>query len=126
MIEEESEGYALPYGHPDIGPHGNRLLMLGVIVKSDAGHAIESGFLGDVARVGDDTLGVGGEPAKLEVTQGIENGELRMGNDDFIGGGDEAGYDLGGFWAQGGDDGRRASGGNEGGEHLFQMGFVGQ
>ena len=47
--------------------------MLGVVVERDTGHAVEGGFLRDIARVGDDTLGMGREPAKLEVAQRLDD-----------------------------------------------------
>ena len=69
-INELGDGFTETVGvfaNEDIGADGDGLLMLSVVVKSDTGDAVESGLFGDVARVGDDTLGMGGEPSELEV-----------------------------------------------------------
>ena len=47
--------------------------MLGVVVERDTGHAVEGGLLRDITRIGDDTLGMGREPAELEVTQRFDD-----------------------------------------------------
>ena len=69
-IDELSDGFTETVGvfaNEDIGADGDGLLMLCVVVKSDTGDAVESGLFGDVARVGDDTLGVSCQPAELKV-----------------------------------------------------------
>lgn len=71
---ESGDGFTQTVGilaHEDVGADGDRLLMLGVVIDSDAGDTIEGGLFGYVARVGDDALGMGGEPAELKVIQRV-------------------------------------------------------
>ena len=48
--------------------NGHGLLMLGIIVQSDTGNAIEGSLLGHVARICDYTLCMSRQPPKLEIT----------------------------------------------------------
>ena len=57
------------FAHKDVGTLGDGLLMLGVAVEGDAGHAVEGRLLSHVTAVGDDAAGMGGEPTELEVRE---------------------------------------------------------
>ena len=53
--------------HQFVGAYLHGLYVLGVAVQRDAGHVVESSFLGHVSRVGDDAFGMGREIAELKV-----------------------------------------------------------
>ena len=60
--------------------------MLGIVVERNAGHAVEGSLLGDVARVGDDTLGVSREPAELEVRERVDQADISIQRADSLAG----------------------------------------
>ena len=47
--------------------------MFRIIVQRDTGNTVERGFFRHVTRIGDDALGVGREPAKLQIAEWIDH-----------------------------------------------------
>ena len=47
--------------------------MLRVVVERDAGNVVEGRLLGNVARVGNYSLGMGGELAEVEIAHAFHN-----------------------------------------------------
>ena len=97
--------------------------MLGVAVERDAGHSVEGGLLGDVARVGDDAAGIGREPSELEIGQGVLDEELRAGDLQL---GEQSDDDTQGLVAQGCNDGHVGGLTDECLQHQAQLLLVGQ
>ena len=57
------------FSHQHVGADGDRLLMLGIVVERDAGDTVESSLLSHIARVGNNPLGMGRQPAELKVVK---------------------------------------------------------
>ena len=55
------------FAHKDVRAYTDGFLMLRIVVERDSGYTVEGGLLRDIARVGDDTLGVRRQPTEFQI-----------------------------------------------------------
>ena len=126
VLHELGDSLSQPLGifaDEEVGARFDGFDVFGIAIECDAGHAVEGGFFGHVARVGDDAFGVCREVAELEI--GERWNEVEGGSGVGVELLETFADDLGGFLAQRGDDRVWPGLADEFLEHVLQQGAPG-